>query len=90
MYKISPPSPLSLPELSASTLTADLTALLEEACLPGSVSDLEIKVIRHLLTFVSLNLCVSLVRAQKLAKFNISGDLISYVMMELGSEVAYK
>jgi hypothetical protein len=33
-----------LPELSPSSITSDLTDLLEEACLPGSVSDVAIQV----------------------------------------------
>ena len=33
-----------LPHLSPTSLPSDLTAFLEEACLPGSVSDLEIEV----------------------------------------------
>ena len=52
---ISPSRPLSQPELGVSTLTSDLTALLEEACLPGSVSDLEIKVGRHLLVLIIMS-----------------------------------
>lgn len=32
-----------LPELSPSSITSDLTDLLEEACLPGSVSDVAIQ-----------------------------------------------
>ena len=33
-----------MPSLSPSTLTSDLSSLLEEACLPGSIYDMKIDV----------------------------------------------
>ena len=42
-----------LPELSPSSITSDLTDMLEEACLPGGVSDVAIQVSEIL--FIPLN-----------------------------------
>lgn len=39
-----------MPELSPSSITSDLTDHLEEACLPGGVSDVAIKVSLNLFT----------------------------------------
>lgn len=45
------------PELSPSCIISDLTDLLEEACLPGSVSDVAIQVIRLTLCNHMINTC---------------------------------